>query len=204
MNARHVVRSIAQFKMNPIIKILIISDFLIFSSQQLIVPIFAIFVTDQIIGGSIEVVGIASAVYLLTKSISEVPVGMYIDKVKGEKDDLYMTVFGTCLAAFSFFLLTTVDSVTGLYANQLLLGVSNAIAYPGWYTLFTSHVDKGREGVEWSIYDVLSGFGMAGAAGIGGFLAHTYGFSILFIIVSVISFCAGLLLLYVKKEVLVT
>ncbi|GAH48577.1 unnamed protein product, partial [marine sediment metagenome] len=67
--------------MNPVIKVLTISDFLIISGFGLITPIFAVFVTDTIEGGTLAVVGIAAAIYLLARSIGQIPVGAIIDKI---------------------------------------------------------------------------------------------------------------------------
>ena len=68
-------------KINSVIRILTISDVLIISGFGLVAPIFAVFITDSIKGGTLEVVGIASAVYLLAKSLGQIPVAVIIDKI---------------------------------------------------------------------------------------------------------------------------
>ncbi len=201
MHAKFVARSIAQYKVNIIIKILIISDFLVFSASQLLGPIFAIFIEDFIIGASIKTVGIAAALFLITKSITEIPVGLLIDKIKGEKDDLYFALTGTLLTGLIFILFIYIDKIWQLYALQILLGIGSAISYPGWYTIFTKHVDKGKEGFEWSLYDVLVGVGMSATAALGGFIAEAYGFQSVFITVAIITFIAGLLLFFIGGKV---
>lgn len=201
MFSRSIVRSVGHYKINVIIKVLIISDFLIWSSYQLFAPIFAIFVTDKIENGSIEIVGIASAIYLITKSICEIPVGMRIDKSKSEKDDLYTAIFGTILTAVAYLTYIGIDSIMELYLVQALLGVGSALAFPGWYSIFTRHVDRGKEAFEWSLYDVLLGIGMAIAAALGGFLASNYGFNTLFIIIGLSTFLGAVLLLAIKKKI---
>ncbi|MBU0612476.1 MFS transporter [Patescibacteria group bacterium] len=201
MFSRSIIRSIGHYKINVIIKVLIISDFLIWSSYQLFAPIFAIFVTDKIENGSIEIVGIASAIYLITKSLCEIPVGMKIDKSKSEKDDLYTAVFGTILTAIAYLTYIGINSIQELYLVQALLGVGSAFAFPGWYSIFTRHVDRGKEAYEWSLYDVLLGIGMAFAAALGGFLANSYGFNTLFIIIGVSTFFGAMLLLAIKKKI---
>lgn len=189
------------YQVNLVIKILIISDFLIWSSYQLLAPFFAIFVTDKISNGSIEVVGIASAIYLIVKSIFEIPVGVYIDRSKSEIDDLFVSILGTVLTAAAYFSYMFIDSVSQLYILQGLLGLGAAIAFPGWYSIFTHHIDKGKEAFEWSLYDVLLGVGMAAAAAVGGFLAEWYGFEILFLIVGLFTMMGAILLFLVKGRI---
>lgn len=201
MYSRSILRSIKHYKVNLIIKILIVSDFLIWSSYQLLAPFFAIFITEKIPNGTIEVVGIASAIYLVTKSIFEIPVGMYIDRSKSEIDDLFVSILGTALTAATYFSYIFIDSVSQLYILQALLGLGAAIAFPGWYSIFTHHIDKGKEAFEWSLYDVLLGIGMAASAVVGGFLADAYGFEVLFLIVGLFTVVGAILLFAVRKKI---
>ncbi|OGY96875.1 MAG: hypothetical protein A2543_00745 [Candidatus Komeilibacteria bacterium RIFOXYD2_FULL_37_8] len=200
MYSRTIVRSIASYKINAVIKILILSDFLIFSAYQLFSPLFAIFIVDEI-GGHVEAAGITVAIYLIFKSIFEMPVGIFIDKSKSEKDDLWAAILGSILVAMVYFSYIFVDSILQLYVLQAVLGIAAAIAFPGWYTLFTRHVDKGKEGFEWSLYDVLLGAGMAAAAALGGFIVSLYGFEVLFIVAAIITVLGALLLFSIKNKI---
>lgn len=200
MYSRSIIRSVAHYKINPIIKILILSDFLIWSSYQLFTPIFAIFITDKI-GGDIESVGIAVAIYLIFKSVCEVPVGIFIDRSKSEKDDLLASILGSLITAMAYFSYVFIDSISQLYVLQAILGIGAAIAFPGWYSIFTKHIDKGKEAFEWSMYDVLLGVGMAAAAALGGFVAEVHGFNTLFILVALITFFGSLLLFFIKNKI---
>jgi MFS family permease len=201
MYSRGVLRAVKNYQVNFIIKILILSDFLIWSSYQFVTAFFAIFITDKIQGGSIEVVGLAVAIYLFTKSIFEVPMSMYIDRTKSEKDDLISAIFGTILTAVVYFGYTAIDTVLELYILQALQGIAAAIAFPGWYAIFTRHIDKGKEAFEWSLYDVFLGLGMAAAAALGGFIAESFGFNTLFILVGILTLLGAFLLLTIKRKI---
>lgn len=201
MYSKHVVRFINQLQVNWVIKLLIMSDFLIWSAQQFFVPIFAIFVTQHVHGATVEVVGVTTAIYLIVRSIFEIPVGMWLDRTKAETDDLYAAVFGTILTSFVFFSYNFITDVWQLYAAQALWGIGSAIAFPGWYSIFTQHIDKNKEALEWSLYDVILGIGMAAAAALGGFLAQEYGFSALFMLASISTFLGALLLLSLKQKI---
>ncbi len=200
MYHRLVSRSIRHYNVNIIIKILILSDFIIWSANQLLAPIFAIFVIDKI-SGSIEVVGIASAIYLISKSIFEIPVGTYIDKAKNEKYDLYTALIGTILVAVVYFMYMYITSVWHIYVLQALMGLGAALSFPGWYSIFTKHIDKGKEAYEWSLYDVLLGIGMAATAALGGFIAERFGFQVLFALIGSFTLLGALLLLMIRKNV---
>lgn len=198
---RSVVRAMGQLQINWVIKILIISDFLIWVSHQLFAPIFAVFVTDQLFGGSLEVVGISTSIYFVTKSIVEAPVGMWIDRTKAETDDLMTALVGTIMTAFVFFSYNFLTDVWQLYLAQGILGIGAAVAFPGWYSIFTRHIDKHKEALEWSLYDVLLGIGMAGSAALGGFLATVYGFGLVFNLAGISTIAGALLLLSLKNKI---
>lgn len=201
MIARAIVRSIKNYKINVVIKILIVSDFIIWSSYNLLAPIFAIFISEQVPGASLETVGIATGLYLLVKSLAEVPVGIFIDKTKSENDDYYTMVFGTILSAAAYVLYVFIDAVWQLYALQIFLGLGAAIAYPGWYSIFTKHIDKRRAAFEWSIYDVLLGTGMALSAFVGAFFADYFGFDVLFIVIGIMTLAGAFLLFFIKDKI---
>jgi MFS family permease len=200
MFSRSIARSIKHFRINIIIKVLILSDFIISSALNLIAPVFAIFIIDKIPGASLATVGIAAALFLLFKSIFEIPVGIIIDKTKSEADDFFTTFVGSIVAAIVYFLYIYVDSIAQLYALQILLGMAAALSYPGWYGIFSRHIDKKKEAFEWSLYDVLIGLGMAATAVLGALIVEKYDFNILFIICGTSSLVGAFVLVLIKDK----
>lgn len=193
--------SLKHYKVNPIIRTLILSDFMFWSAGNLISPIFAVFVVDGISGGSIEAAGFAATLFLLTKSLAEIPFGMILDKTKTEIDDLLTVVVGGIIQGVGFLLIPSITSVGQLFLLQIFLGLGSAAAGPGWYSIFTKHIDKKEEGFEWGLYDVLVSIGMAITAGIGGYLADKFGFDLVFYLVGVISIFGSLTPLLIKNKI---
>lgn len=162
-------------------------DIMFFSAFGLIGPIFAVFVTNQIAGATIATAGFAATISLLVRALLQMPVARYIDRHKGEKDDFIFMVAGSALISivpFAYFFVTT---PLHLYLAQVVLGIGGALANPGWYAIFTRHIDKNKEGTEWTLENVGVGLAAAGTAAIGGLLAQNFGFHNLFLIVGVLS-----------------
>src|SRR3989338_4358653 len=117
--------------MNPIIKILILADFFIFSGLGLINPIFAVFIKDSLVGGSLSTVGIATAVYLIVKAVLQIPISQFTDHERaGFSWSFYSTV--TLLSA------AAAASIGGFVGEQygfrmLLLGVGT-LTFLGFFT----------------------------------------------------------------------
>ncbi|MFH1990396.1 MAG: MFS transporter [Patescibacteria group bacterium] len=172
---------------NKIIRVLVLGDIMFFSAFGLIGPIFAIFVTNQIVGATVATAGFAATINLLTRALLQMPVARYIDNHKGEKDDFRFMIAGSTLISIVPFIYLFVSIPMHLYLAQVILGIGGALANPGWYAIFTRHIDKNKEGTEWSLENVSVGIAAAGAATIGGILAQNFGFHSLFLIVGVLS-----------------
>ena len=187
---------------NKVIKVLILSDFFLFSGWGLIAPILAIFIIEQIQGGDVKVAGIAVGIYWLFKSLIQIPIGKYLDRNHGEKDDYYFMIFGTFLASLTplgFIFATLPWHVYGL---QILHALGMGMSIPAWGGIFVRHMDKGKEAMTWGIESSSLGIG-AGAAGIlGGIIAKTFGFVPLFIGVSVLGIISALLFFLIKKDII--
>ncbi len=189
-------------QMNPVVKFLTISDIMVMGGLGLITPIFAVFITDQVNGGTVETVGIAGGIFMFTQSIMQIPFGYIIDRIKGEKDDFWVMFFGTLLMALIPILYIFCDTPLKLYIVQFVYGLLSAATYPTWYAIFTRHIDRNRAGFEWGIYQTLSGVSIAGFSALGGFVASEYGFPALFITVSVVCFIGGLFLLGLYRHMI--
>lgn len=187
-------------KINPVIRYLTISDILVIGGFGLILPIFAVFITESIKGGTVEVVGIAMAIYLITKSLGQIPVAGIIDKIKGERDDFWVMFIPSVLYSLVPLLYLTIDTPEGLYLVQFIYGLAAAAVFPAWMAIFTRHIDKEHEGVEWGVYQTLVDLGSAAAASLGGFIAFRFGFEYLFLVVSITVFIGSMFLLGIYQQ----
>jgi len=184
---------------NKVIKILVPVDFSINFAIGSFTPIFAIFLTDNIAGGTVETAGFATAVYWLTKSIFQLPIAKFLDKNDGETDDFYALIIGNLMGSVAILLYSVATSIMHIFLIQAFLGLSMAISVPAWYGIFTRHIDTGKTSFEWSLESVFSiSIGTAASSAIGGVIAHNLGFTTLFIIAFFISFAASLSLVYLK------
>jgi DHA1 family quinolone resistance protein-like MFS transporter len=182
--------------MKRIVKLLILSDFFIFSGIGLISPILAIFIKENLAGGSIAAAGIASMIFILTKSILQ-PTLAYIAQPKHVKA---MLIGGTGLMVVVPIIYFFATHVHHIYLASFVYGLATATAYPPWFRLFTRNITKGREGLEWSIYSSVEGFGSAATAYIGAFLAEKFGFYAVFLIVASMVFVGFLTIIFIFLE----
>jgi len=190
---------------NKIVKTLIISDFFLNLGWGLLSPVFAIFILQNITVESAskaaEVAGFAALFYWITKSLLEIPIGQFLDKHHGEKDDLWFMIIGTFLTALVPIGYIFSSLPWHIYLFQMLHALGMAMALPSWLAIFTRHIDKGREAFEWSISTTSIGAGAGIAGGLGGVMAGMFGFKLLFVFVSVFTVIAAILLLIIKNNI---
>jgi MFS family permease len=185
---------------NKIIKTLIFSDILIFASWGLLAPILAIFVVENIEGGTVEVAGIAVGIYWITKSFLQVPIGRYLDRTHGERDDYWFMILGLAIASVAPLLFLLSSQPWHIYGLQVVHAAGMALAIPSWGGIFTRHIDRGLEAASWSTESSALGLGV-GIAGItGGIVAEQLGFAPLFVGVSILGFLGAGTLLLIRND----
>lgn len=181
---------------NKIIKILILSDFIVSAAFGLVAPIFALFLVGNIQGGTIETVGFSMAFYWLAVVFTRLPIARRIDRTESEKDDFYFMIIGSFLISIVPFLYLISSKIWHIYLIQLFYGLGYSLRLPGWYGMFTRHIDKKQEGYDWSMDTVLAGIGTAITAALGGILAKHLGFEILFILIGTMAIFGSVILIF--------
>lgn len=187
--------------MNHIIKTLIVADIGLLTAVGFVVPIFAIFITNTIQGGDIQVVGFAAAIYWIVKSSVTIPFGQYLDRNHGEKDDLYFVIVGGVIAAVSVFGYVFASQPWHVYVLQTFYAIGMGMNLPGYTAIFTRHIDRGREASDWSIRSSLMGFGVGISGALGGVLAKQFGFVPLFVGVGVVMVLGALIPIFLFKDI---
>ncbi len=193
-------RNLFLLNCNPVIRWLTVSDIFLFSSAGLLAPIFALFIDGYIVGGDTVVAGMAATIFLFTRSIAQIPAASIIDRIRGEKDDFWFLVIGTFVSAIIPLAYIFISTPSELYILQFVYGLANAFTFPSWCALFTRHIDKNREGVEWGVYQTLIDLSGAGAAVFGGVIAEQFGFEWVFILVSFLGILGSIMLLSIRKQ----
>ena len=189
-------------RLNKTIITLIFADLLLYSGWGFIAPIYAIFVTDQIRGGSLEMVGFVVAVYWITKSMIQPFLASSLDIKKGEKDDFYVLIFGMTIASLIPLAYFFATSLSHIFILEIGRGMAMACVVPSWFGIFTRHINKDWYAFSWSVHSTAIGLAIGFSAAFGSIIASLLGFKALFIIVSFFGFCGTLMLFYVRKKLL--
>lgn len=186
---------------NKVIKSLIVSDFLLQSGWGLIGPIFAIFLTKQIKGGTLEMVGLVVATYWITKSIVQPFIASYLDRNHGEKDDFMFLVGGMYVANLIPLGYVFSTEPWHIFVLEFIRALAMACVIPTFAGVFTRHIDKGREAFSWSLESTGIGFAAGFAGAIGAWAVGSFGFQIVFILVSLFGLLSASALLTIRHSI---
>lgn len=189
-------------KLNQVILLIILAEFIFVTATTLVSPIFALFITEDI-GAAARVVGFAVAVYWIVKSILQLPVARYIDRNHGEIDDYYSMIGGLLLTTIGVFLFYVATREWHIYAIQFLIAVGDSFVVPPFYAIFTRHIDKDQEGFEWSLRSSFSlGAGSAIGGALSGILGSAIGFRSLFLINGILMLVGWTVLLFLRPWII--
>jgi DHA1 family quinolone resistance protein-like MFS transporter len=184
--------------MNRTLKLLIISDIFVLSGFGFIAPILAIFIKDNLIGGTIMAAGIASGIYMITHSLLQILFSYKFNP----KDRLWMLRLGTILIALVPFGYIFSTHIWHIYIIEFIYGVGAAFAYPSWSSLFTANLEKGKRGFQFSLYSSAVGIGTAITAGAGAWIAEKTNFQIVFVLAGILSLVGLFILFRLQKKIL--
>lgn len=187
-------------KINKVIKTLILSDFLLQIGWGFVGPIFAVFLTSQIQGGNLKMVGFVASAYWITKSVIQPFLAHYLDKNHGEKDDFAFLIFGMYVSSLVPFGYIFSTQPWHIFVLECVRGMAMACVVPTWYGLFTRHVDKGREAFSWSIESTGIGAAAAFSGAMGGILATLFGFQSVFLLLGTFGILSSSALLLIKPN----
>ncbi len=188
-------------KPNKLILKIICASFFVHAGWGLITPIFALFITGQINGGNVEMVGIAVGIYWITKSLIQPFLAYRMDVVKGEHDDMVFLLRGTLIATLVPLVYIFVSEVWHVFLLEAVRGVGFAMVIPTLSGVLTRHVDKDWEIYTWSLESTAMGMAVGFSAVFGGVVAGLLGFQAVFLLVSLISaFSMCVVYFTIKKD----
>ncbi len=191
---------------NRVIRYLIASNFFMYSAWGFLMPVFAIFIIQNIeTAGPAEaakVAGFAFFVYWFTKSLFQIPISLFLDARHGERADYWFLILGLMITGIAplGFLISKLP--WHVYSFEAFHAIGMAFIIPSWNAIFTRHMDKGREAFEWAMDSTCLGFGIAITGAIGGLTAATFGFTAIFIAVAVVNLFSAFMILMIHKNIL--
>ena len=195
------IRLNLNFKLGTVVKYFILSDLALLAGWGLIAPVFAVFVLNRVEGATVITLGIAAAIYWITKSILQVPIALFLDKTVSERDDYIFLVCGLILAGLAAISYILINQIWQLYLVEFLHSIAFAFYVPAWSGMFARHLDKNHQSLDFSLDSAVVGVA-SGITGISsGFLVTWFGFGTIFVLGAVFSFVSAVIIFAIPELV---
>lgn len=172
-----------RFRYNSIVRVLTLTDTLVWAGYFMNNAIVAIYLSDKIDIDPIRAIGFGYAIFLVSRSLFQIPIAKFLDRHKSSKDGLYAIVIGGLLMALAFISYLFIAHEYHLYLIQVGFGLGAALYLPAWRKTFTKNVDAGGEGSDWAIADTITTLSAAILTAFAAYIVNeTDNFSYLFFI----------------------
>lgn len=160
-------------------------------------PLYAIYV--QGLDNKIITVSFSWAVYMISSTLFMYFVSKYGDKVK-EKE--YLLAGGFLVRGIAWLGYLFVTNMTGLVVILIILGLGEALGTPSYDAIFAKHLDGNKAIMDYSDWHILSNLIVALSTIIGGMLVTYFGFSVLFVAMSMMALVSFVGVLITPRRVL--
>lgn len=188
-------------KLNSVILIILIADFVFTAATAVTHPVFALFVVEDI-GAAASAIGFAIAIFWMIKSILQLPIARFLDANHGEIDDYYALLFGLLISVVALYLYYFATNIWHVYLLQAMLAVGHAFFVPPYLAVFTRHLDKDSEGFEWALRSSFStGAGMALGSAFAGILVASAGIRAMFLVQATLTLISLIILFFLRPYI---
>ncbi len=186
-----------------LLKNLFAADLLLLGSYGLMLPIFAIFLTDRLPDAGIESVSAAAAVWLFAYALFDWTYATFLQHGDANKRARGGLIAGSALVAAVPLVYLMATDMALIYVAQLLLGSGLGLAKSSWSHLMRVAIDEKHRHTVRKMRRFSNTMIMAAAAAIGGLMAAQLGFDRLLWTMFGLGVCAtavGVVAVFANKE----
>ncbi|MDD4382293.1 MAG: MFS transporter [Candidatus Dojkabacteria bacterium] len=141
--------------MNKVVLFLTLSDVFTWGPFFIISALSGIYLSNRLGAGTVEFVGVGTAIYFLTRAITQIPIGSITDRIKKDRDELIILIVGILLMGLPYIFYPLITKDYHYYILQFIFGLGVSLNLSNWRKLFAMNVDKGREGRQYGFYETI-------------------------------------------------
>lgn len=160
-------------------------------------PFYALFVKQ--IGGDIAMAGVSWAVFEIICGVLTLLFTKWSLRVREQE---LLLALGYILRAIVFLSYAFMGSIAQLLITQVLWGVAAAIGVPAFDAIYGAHTSRDSSIAEWGGLEGMTAIATGFAALAGGYAIKAFGFSSIFLFMSVVSVTLALYIWRLPREVL--
>lgn len=162
--------------MNKFLKILLLANSVNVVSDNLLIPIFALFVSKLNIG--VEFVGVLFSIQFISSTVF----GFFVLRIKDRHNlDNKLLKLNYIIKALAWTALAFLPSLPILITAEIAIGFASAIGSPAFNSLISEHLDNNRHIKDWTFWELIFSVTTAVGSFLSGFFLSNFGFTFIFI-----------------------
>lgn len=142
-------------KLNKVVILLTLSDVFAWGPFLIITAISAVYLSMKLDQDIVQMVGIGTSIYFVTRAVLQIPIGLLTDKLKHDKDEIFILTLGVLLMGIPYVFYPQISDPLHYYILQFIFGLGVSLNVTNWRKLFATNVDKGKEGVQYATYETI-------------------------------------------------
>ncbi len=184
-------------RLNRSLRILITVNSILVFISGLFAPFYAVFIAH--IGGSIAFAGLSWAIFSIVAGLL---IFLFSTLELKMKEPELLIALGYVLRGVVFISYAYMTNLTQLIITQVLWGMATALGSPAFDSVYASHTSKENAIAEWGKWEGIAAIVTGLAALIGGVLIQTFGYTTIFMVMSITSFGLGIYIWKLPRELL--
>jgi MFS family permease len=144
-------KNLAKFKVNSVVKAFILAEMFLWSGLNFVMLFFSVYVAT-LPGGSIQHAATATSMYFLSRVFFVLVSGRLLTG-KSKEYRFAITLAGMTMLSLCYILICLTSFILHIYILFAVIGALIGIVTPAKNTLFSSHINKEKESLTWSVLD---------------------------------------------------
>lgn len=190
-----------KIKMNRVTLLLTLSDVFTWGAFVVISALSGIYLADKIGADTIQIVGLGTAIYFVTRGIFQIPIGNLTDKLNKDRDEILILTLGVVLMGFPYILYPLITQSWQYLVLQFVFGLGVSMNVVNWRKLFALNIREGMEGKEYAMYDFILSVSTAVISVIVGVVANIGDkyFDMVMVVSGIVIMLASVWVLLIKR-----
>lgn len=140
---------------NRVVIYLSLSDVFSWGSFTVISILSGIYLSKKLGTDTLKFLGVGTSIYFFTRALFQIPIGLVTDKFKHDKDEILILFIGVLLMGLPYMFYPYITSEYHYYILQFIFGLGVSLNVTNWRKLFAFNIDKGKEGIQYGIYELI-------------------------------------------------
>ncbi|MFT7506870.1 MAG: MFS family permease [Acidimicrobiales bacterium] len=159
--------------------------------------VFALYITQNLGGSAIDV-GLVFGLYRGVRAFAAIPIGKYLDKIKGHVDEYYTLLVASFMVGLTYFSLFFSTELWHVYIGMIAIGIGHSLDIGSWKVLFYGNLPKGSEGEVIGVYTTVMQIIYGLVTILAGFVGEKFGFEWILMSAGILTIVGGLIMFSIK------